>query len=68
MKNWDMVNEIISVNLKKCSFSSQILSDNGSLLINPLDIANNFDNYFVNIAPSLSVEQPKFLLPVPTCI
>ena len=50
---WKLLNEVIIKNNKKrplpCSFKS-----NGRTISDPLEIANDFCNYFTNVGPTLA--------------
>ena len=52
-KNWNTVNEIISSKPKCSAIPVEILSNSNIILDDPLDIANEFNEYFVNIASQL---------------
>lgn len=52
-KNWCLVNEIISNNSSKSSYPVEILSTSNNILSNSLDIANDFNDFFVNIGNTL---------------
>ena len=49
-KNWDLINEIISLKSKDNEIPDEILSNNNIILHDAQEIANEFNEYFVNNA------------------
>ena len=56
--HWKILNEIIGKN-KTASYPSYFEDEKGKVEDNPLSIANNFNNIFVNIGSSLADKIPK---------
>ena len=56
-ETWKLINEVI--NKRKCRppFPSSFRSD-GSILTDPVEIANGFCNYFANVGPNLAAKIP----------
>lgn len=63
MKNtWKIINEIINKPSSNKSFHDKFTNNDG-IIQDPTEIANEFNNYFVNIGPSLAAGIPI----TPTC-
>ena len=56
-KTWDIIKQVI--NKSKCSKLSSEFSHNGSILNDKKSIANAFNDYFVNIGPTLASKIPQ---------
>ena len=50
---WKGVKSIISSNTKESGYPKIIINNKGEYLTNPNDIANQFNNFFCSIAPTL---------------
>ena len=51
---WDNINRLIGKNVNKTSVPDKILCENGNTLSNLKDIADGFNDYYVNVGPNLS--------------
>ena len=52
---WKTLNEIINRKTKKKEISNEFIDSNSTdSIINPKEIANKFNNYFINIGPNHS--------------
>ena len=56
-KTWGIIKQVI--NKSKCSKLSSEFSHNGSILNDKKSIANAFNDYFVNIGPTLASKIPQ---------
>ena len=52
-QTWKIINNLIVKTKKNDKLPLQFI-DNGDTLTNPNDIANRFNNYFINVGPTLS--------------
>ncbi|XP_077969489.1 uncharacterized protein LOC144424244 [Styela clava] len=57
-ETWKTIKSLISPK-RNLSFPEEILNGNGSIVKNPLEITNCFNNYFVSIGNSLSSKLPN---------
>ena len=57
-KTWEGIRKIVNVK-KSTKFSISHLNINGKIVDEPLDIANNFNNFFVNVGPQTEKTVPK---------
>ena len=54
---WKTLNELINRKTKKKEISNEFIDSNSTnSIINPKEIANKFNNYFINIGPNLAKE------------
>ena len=51
---WDNINKVLGRNFDKSSIPDEINDENGNKLTNAKDIANGFNNYYVNVGPNLA--------------
>ena len=56
-KTWEIIKTVTNRNKKQSTLTSKFIS-NGNEITNPTDIANMFNNYFVNIGPTLASKIP----------
>ena len=57
-KTWEGIRNIVNVK-KSTKFSISHLAINGKIVDQPLDIANSFNNFFVNVGPETEKTVPK---------
>ena len=57
-KTWEGIRKIVNVK-KSTKFSISHLNVNGRIVEEPIDIANNFNNFFVNVGPETEKSVPK---------
>ena len=57
-KTWEGIRKIVNVK-KSTKFSISHLNINGKIVDEPLDIANNFNNFFVNVGPETEKNVPR---------
>ena len=50
---WRGIKSIISLNSKESESSKIVLNNKGKFLTNPNDIANQFNNFFCSVAPTI---------------
>ena len=50
---WKAIKSIISLNSKESESPKMILNKKGDFLTNPNDIANQFNNFFCSVAPTI---------------
>ena len=57
-KTWEGIRKIVNVK-KSTKFSISHLNVNGKIVDEPVDIANNFNNFFVNVGPETDKTVPR---------
>ena len=57
-KTWEGIRKIVNVK-KSTKFSISHLNINGKIVDEPIDIANNFNNFFVNVGPETEKSIPR---------
>ena len=57
-KTWEGIRKIVNVK-KSTKFSISHLNINGKTIDEPIDIANNFNNFFVNVGPETEKNVPR---------
>ena len=57
-QTWKIINKLIGKTKKKDKLPLQFI-DNGETITKPNDIANRFNNYFINVGPTLSSKIDK---------
>ena len=64
-KTWEGIRKIVNVK-KSTKFSISHLNINGKIVDEPIDIANNFNNFFVNVGPETEKNVPRIPNQSPT--
>ena len=64
-KTWEGIRKIVNVK-KSTKFSISHLNMNGKIVDEPVDIANNFNNFFVNVGPETEKTVPRIPNQSPT--
>ena len=57
-KTWEGIRKIVNVK-KSTRFSISHLNVNGKIIDEPIDIANSFNDFFVNVGPETEKTVPK---------
>ena len=56
---WKGIKEIVTLKSKSFASPSKIITSENKTLLNPTDIANEFNNYFANLGEKVSLSIPK---------